>query len=155
RCRGNRIGGDGGRRPRPVREGPRVSSGKDREPGKGHSMSPADNPADPNGRQRPADAPAPPDPWKGLRGVMAGTLVLESIVVLLALPIVADVGGGLTWVSGGYLVGLAVLMIRGAACWRAPWSWSPSWWGRTCRSGPMSAAGARGWRAAIWWAWRC
>src|SRR5690606_5413874 len=122
RCRGNRIGGDGGRRPRPVREGPRVSSGKDRELGKGHSMSPADNPADPNGRQRPADAPAPPDPWKGLRGVMAGTLVLESIVVLLALPIVADVGGGLTWVSGGYLVGLAVLMILGAGLQGRSWA---------------------------------
>ena len=27
-----------------------------------------------------------PDPWKSFRGVMAGTLILEVIVVLLALP---------------------------------------------------------------------
>ncbi|HLS79054.1 MAG TPA: DUF4233 domain-containing protein [Nocardia sp.] len=53
---------------------------------------------------------------------MAGTLVLESIVVLLALPIVADVGGGLTWVSGGYLVGLAVLMILGAGLQGRSWA---------------------------------
>ena len=31
----------------------------------------------------------PPDPWKSFRGVMAGTLILEAIVVLLALPVVA------------------------------------------------------------------
>ncbi|WP_040795039.1 DUF4233 domain-containing protein [Nocardia higoensis] len=89
-------------------------------------MSPADNQAerpDPaGGPDRPADAPAAPDPWKGLRGVMAGTLVLEAIVVLLALPIVADLGGGITWVSGTYLVGLAVLMILGAGLQGRSWA---------------------------------
>ena len=34
-----------------------------------------------------------PDPWKSFRGVMAGTLILEAIVVLLALPVVGAVGG--------------------------------------------------------------
>ena len=34
------------------------------------------------------------------RGVMAGTLILEAIVVLLAMPVVATVGGGLTWLVG-------------------------------------------------------
>jgi hypothetical protein len=48
------------------------------------------------------------DPWKGLRGVMAGTLILEVIVLGLAFPIVANIGSGLTWLSGGYL-GLVVL----------------------------------------------
>jgi hypothetical protein len=28
------------------------------------------------------------DPWKSFRGVMAGTLILEMIAVLLALPVV-------------------------------------------------------------------
>jgi hypothetical protein len=53
----------------------------------------------------------PPDPMKGFRGVAAGTLVLEAIVVLLALPVVAKLGDGIaTW--QGILVGvLAVLMI--------------------------------------------
>ncbi|MDS1112687.1 DUF4233 domain-containing protein [Gordonia westfalica] len=54
------------------------------------------------------------DPWKGLRGVMAGTMVLEVIVIILAFPIVWRLGGGLTWVSGGYLVLLVLAMI--AAC---------------------------------------
>ncbi|MGV9712314.1 DUF4233 domain-containing protein [Gordonia sp. NPDC003424] len=48
------------------------------------------------------------DPWKGLRGVMAGTLILEVIVLGLAFPIVAKIGGGITWLSGGYL-GLVIL----------------------------------------------
>lgn len=51
------------------------------------------------------------DPWKGLRGVMSGTLILEAIVVLLALPIVARLGGGVTWVSGGYIVLVALALV--------------------------------------------
>jgi biotin transporter BioY len=54
---------------------------------------------------------SPPDPWKSFRGVMAGTLILEAIVVLLALPVVARVGTGLTPGSGGYLIGLAVVLV--------------------------------------------
>ena len=46
---------------------------------------------------------AGPDPWKSFRGVMAGTLILEAIVVLLALPVVASADAGLTpltaWLS--------------------------------------------------------
>lgn len=60
------------------------------------------------------------DPWKGFRGVMAGTLILEAIVVLLALPVVNKVGGGLGPGSVGYLVGLAVLMIVAAGMQRRP-----------------------------------
>jgi len=62
------------------------------------------------------------DPWKGLRGVMAGTLVLEAVVVLLALPVVGKVGDGLNVVSVGYLVGLAVLMIVAAGLQRRPYA---------------------------------
>lgn len=54
------------------------------------------------------------DPWKGFRGVVAGTLVLEAIVVLLALPVVATVGRGLGWFSTLYIVGLAILLILAA-----------------------------------------
>mgnify|MGYP001806387636 CR=1 FL=1 len=57
------------------------------------------------------EAPAPPDPWKSFRAVMAGTLILESIVVLLALPVVNMVGGGLTAWSTAYLVGFAVFLV--------------------------------------------
>lgn len=37
----------------------------------------------------------PADPLKSFRGVMAGTLVIEAIVVALALPVVAKLGGGI------------------------------------------------------------
>lgn len=70
------------------------------------------------------DAPRfkPPinDPWKGFRGVCAGTLILEMIVVLLALPVVSTVGGGLSWFSTLYIVGLAVLMVLASGMQRRP-----------------------------------
>ncbi|MCF8569493.1 DUF4233 domain-containing protein [Gordonia sp. HY002] len=55
--------------------------------------------------------PPATDPWKGFRGVMAGTLILEVIIVLLAFPIVAKIGGGLSWGSGLLLGALTVAFI--------------------------------------------
>ncbi|MFE3026107.1 DUF4233 domain-containing protein [Nocardia tengchongensis] len=66
--------------------------------------------------------PPATDPWKGLRGVMAGTLVLEAITVLLALPVISAVGGGLRWWSVLYVVGLAVVMFLGVGVQRRPWA---------------------------------
>ncbi|MEW5810139.1 MAG: DUF4233 domain-containing protein [Actinomycetota bacterium] len=66
--------------------------------------------------------PTPPDPWKSFRGVMAGTLILEAIVVLLALPVVGAVGGGLTGVSIGYVVGVALLLLLMAGLQGRPWA---------------------------------
>jgi hypothetical protein len=70
----------------------------------------------------PEDTAAPPDPWKSFRGVMAGTLILEAIVVLLALPVVSFSHGGLTVFSGGYLVGLAVVLILLSGLQGRPWA---------------------------------
>ncbi len=64
----------------------------------------------------------PPDPWKSFRGVMAGTLILEAIVVLLALPVVGLVGGGLTAWSTAYLVGFAVFLVLLAGMQGRPWA---------------------------------
>ena len=51
-----------------------------------------------------------PDPMKGFRGVMAGALVIEAIVVALALLVVHRTGGGLaSW--KGLLVGAIVLVL--------------------------------------------
>lgn len=74
--------------------------------------------ADPNV----AGPAAPPDPWKSFRGVMAGTLILEAIVVLLALPVVGMVGGGLTAWSTAYLVGFAVFLVLLAGVQGRPWA---------------------------------
>lgn len=72
---------------------------------------------------RPGFRPPATDPWKGFRGVMAGTLVLEAIVVLLALPVVAVINAkGLTWFSGIYICVLALLMILGAGVQGRPWA---------------------------------
>ncbi|BDX31347.1 membrane protein [Mycobacterium antarcticum] len=66
--------------------------------------------------------PAGPDPWKSFRGVMAGTLILEAIVVLLALPVVSVSQGGLTWVSGGFLIGITGVLILLAGVQGKPWA---------------------------------
>jgi Protein of unknown function (DUF4233) len=63
-----------------------------------------------------------PDPWRSFRGVMAGTLILEAIVVLLALPVVGAVGGGLTPVALGYLIGLAVILVLLTGLQGRPWA---------------------------------
>ncbi len=59
---------------------------------------------------QPGDGPTP-DPWKSFRGVTVGTLILEAIVVLLALPVVSAVGGGLTPGALAYLLGLAAILV--------------------------------------------
>jgi Protein of unknown function (DUF4233) len=68
------------------------------------------------------EQPAEPDPWKSFRGVMAGTLILEVIVVLLALPVVSYSEGGLTPLSGGYLVGFAAILVLLAGMQGRPWA---------------------------------
>ncbi len=62
------------------------------------------------------------DPWRSFGAVMAATLVLEAIVVLLAIPVVGAVGGGLTSVSLAYLIGLAALLVLLAGLQRKPWA---------------------------------
>jgi hypothetical protein len=66
--------------------------------------------------------PPPADPWKSFRGVMAATLILEAIVVLLAIPVVGAVGGGLNGASLGYLIGLAALLILLCGLQGRPWA---------------------------------
>ena len=68
------------------------------------------------------EQPAPPDPWRSFRGVMAGTLILEAIVVLLALPVVSVSQGGLTPLSGGFLIGFAVVLVLLAGVQGRPWA---------------------------------
>lgn len=65
--------------------------------------------------------PPAKDPWAGLRGIMAGTLVLEVITVLLALPVIAKLDG-LRWWSGAYIAVLTLLLVLGAGLQRRSWA---------------------------------
>ena len=69
----------------------------------------------------PGHAPAN-DPMKGIRGVMAGTMVLEGIVMLLGLTVVGRVDSGLgpLWLQFGYVLALAVLMFAAAFVQKSP-----------------------------------
>jgi hypothetical protein len=78
-------------------------------------------PESPLGPEDPAPAPAA-DPWKSFGAVMAATLILEAIVVLLAIPVVGAVGGGLNPVKLGYLIGVAAVLILLAGVQRKPWA---------------------------------
>jgi hypothetical protein len=53
---------------------------------------------------------------------MAGTLILELITVLLALPVVGTAGGGQTAWSTSYLVGFAILLGLLAGVQGRPWA---------------------------------
>ena len=78
-----------------------------------------EQPAAPDPNVAPAAAP---DPWKSFRGVMAGTLILEAIVVLLALPVVDAVGGGLSAGALTYLLGLAAVLVLLAGLQGRSWA---------------------------------
>ncbi|MDN5932113.1 MAG: DUF4233 domain-containing protein [Pseudonocardia sp.] len=68
-----------------------------------------------------APDPIKPDPMKGIRGVFAATLVLESIVVLLALLVLPKFGDGATPLGVGLILAVAVAMIVASGLQRRPW----------------------------------
>ena len=74
--------------------------------------------------EAPAQPPgaSKPDPWKSFRGVTAGTLILEAIVVLLALPVVGAIGGGLSAGALTYLLGMAAVLILLAGLQGRSWA---------------------------------
>ncbi|HEY3611806.1 MAG TPA: DUF4233 domain-containing protein [Pseudonocardiaceae bacterium] len=61
------------------------------------------------------------DPMKGFRGVMAGTLVLEAIVVALALLVVAKLDGGLATGAGIVVGAVVVLLVVTCGLLRRSW----------------------------------
>lgn len=74
---------------------------------------------DDSGRQPPAPAK---DPMKGFRGVQAGTLVIEAIVVGLALPVVGTLGSGITSVQGWTVMAIAVALLAVCGVLRKRWA---------------------------------
>ncbi|WP_121011070.1 DUF4233 domain-containing protein [Saccharothrix australiensis] len=59
---------------------------------------------------------------KSFRGIMAGTLILEVIVVALALPVVAKLGDGIGTGTGYLVLGLIVALIGTCALLKRPWA---------------------------------
>ncbi len=105
-----------------------------------------------------SDQPVPPpatDPMKGFRGVMSAMLILESIVVLLALLVVAksdDVSSGQRWL----VAGLALAMVLACGVVGRPWGM----WVAVALQGLMvlgffvlPALGAVGVLFGLAWAW--
>lgn len=69
-----------------------------------------------------AAKPPAKDPMKSFRGVLAGTLILEAIVVALALPVIAQLGSGITSAQGWAVVGIAIALLACCAVLRKPWT---------------------------------
>jgi hypothetical protein len=67
------------------------------------------------------NAPAPPDPWKGLRGVMSAILVFEAVAVLLGLLVVTKFS------DNGGTVAVVVVLVLAAGMIAAPRYLSRSW----------------------------
>lgn len=64
------------------------------------------------------------DPMKGIRGVMAGTLVMEAITIALVLTVILRVDNGSYWTTFNwmYVTAVAVAMLVAAFLQRFNWS---------------------------------
>jgi hypothetical protein len=63
------------------------------------------------------------NPEAAVRGLGAGTLVLEAIVLLLAIQPIRILGGDLSGWGIGVVVALAVLAVLLAGVIKRPWAW--------------------------------
>ena len=66
--------------------------------------------------------PPPKDPMKAFRGITAGTLIIEVIVVALALPVIAKLGGGFSTTAGVLAFVLIAGLIATCALLKHQWS---------------------------------
>lgn len=63
-----------------------------------------------------------PDPLKSFRGVMAGTLIIEAIVVALALPVVVKLGGGIGSGQGWAVLAIVAALLVCCGLLRHSWT---------------------------------
>lgn len=66
----------------------------------------------------------PTDPMKGLRGVMAGTHIMEAIVIFLVLTVITRVDGGerASALNIAYVTAVGVAMVVAAFLQKRPWA---------------------------------
>jgi hypothetical protein len=75
---------------------------------------------DPASGRRPSGLRNPPG---AVRGLGAATLILETLVLLLAIQPIRVLGGELTGTAIGGIIALAVLAVVLAGLLRRPWAW--------------------------------
>ena len=63
------------------------------------------------------------NPQAAVRGLGAGTLILEAIVLLLAIQPIRVLGGDLSGWGVGAVVALAVLCVLISGVMKRPWAW--------------------------------
>jgi len=84
------------------------------------------------------------DPHAAVRGVGAGTLVAEALVLLLAVLPLRTLGGDLRGVAVGAALVLAALAVVLAGLLRRPWAW----WAGAGLQALLFAAGVLHWSLA-------
>jgi hypothetical protein len=78
------------------------------------------------GQTTPGEAPRPSglrNPQAAVRGLGAGTLGLEAIVLLLAIQPLRLFAGHFSGFGVGVVIGLAVLCVLVAGMMKRPWAW--------------------------------
>lgn len=96
-----------------LRTGGQVPAGAAEEPRTG-----AEGPAGPGQRRSGLR-----NPERAVRGLGAGTLALEALVLLLAIQPIRLVGGHLSGAAIGAIVALAVACVLLAGQMKRPWAW--------------------------------
>ncbi|MGN9775233.1 DUF4233 domain-containing protein [Micromonospora sp. H33] len=85
------------------------------------------------------------NPERAVRGLGAGTLILEALVLVLAIQPIRVVGGGLSGAAIAVVVGLAVAAVLLAGLMRRPWAWH----GGTLLQGLLMLAGLLHWSLLV------
>ncbi|MEU9509770.1 DUF4233 domain-containing protein [Micromonospora sp. NPDC048170] len=85
------------------------------------------------------------DPERAVRGLGAGTLSLEALVLVLAIQPIRMVGGDLGGAAIGAVVALAVAAVLLAGMMRRPWAWHAG----TALQGLLMLAGLLHWSLLV------
>jgi len=85
------------------------------------------------------------NPQAAVRGVGAGALVLEAVVLLLAIQPIRMIGGSLRGVAVGAVVVLAVTAVALAGLMRRAWAW----WAGAGLQVALLVAGVLHWSLAV------
>ncbi|MGN9809115.1 DUF4233 domain-containing protein [Micromonospora sp. BQ11] len=96
-------------------------TGPEREPADGVDRTSGPDAGTPGGPQHRSGLR---DPERAVRGLGAGTLVLEALVLLLAIQPIRVLGGDLSGAAVGVVVALAVVAVLLAGSMRRPWAWN-------------------------------